>query len=168
MKKIYIIGLGVLLFGCMKQESVVVPMYLESANQIGTVTIYPVHNGLEFLVDLNNLSAGDHGFHIHEIGNCSHKIVDGKEVLFGAAGSHYEPKKTNHHMGPDQEGHKGDLPYLTANQKGVIQALIYKKGLTLDEIKGRSLVIHQNGDNYADTPKPLGGGGERIACGVIR
>jgi Cu/Zn superoxide dismutase len=26
---------------------------------------------------------------------------------------------------------------------------------------------HPNGDNYSDTPKPLGGGGARIACGVI-
>nr|MBP8027895.1 superoxide dismutase [Acinetobacter sp.] len=24
------------------------------------------------------------------------------------------------------------------------------------------------GDNYADQPKPLGGGGERIACGLIQ
>ena len=35
------------------------------------------------------------------------------------------------------------------------------------ELKGKALMIHEAGDNYADEPKPLGGGGGRIACGVI-
>jgi Cu-Zn family superoxide dismutase len=28
-------------------------------------------------------------------------------------------------------------------------------------------MIHAGSDNYSDSPKPLGGGGARIACGVI-
>jgi len=28
-------------------------------------------------------------------------------------------------------------------------------------------MIHAGSDNYADEPKPLGGGGSRVACGVI-
>jgi Cu-Zn family superoxide dismutase len=36
------------------------------------------------------------------------------------------------------------------------------------DIKGRSLMIHEGGDNYSDQPKPLGGGGGRVACGIIR
>jgi superoxide dismutase, Cu-Zn family len=28
-------------------------------------------------------------------------------------------------------------------------------------------MIHANGDNYTDTP-PLGGGGAREACGIIK
>jgi Cu-Zn family superoxide dismutase len=28
-------------------------------------------------------------------------------------------------------------------------------------------MIHEGGDNYRDTPEPLGGGGGRIACGVV-
>ena len=38
---------------------------------------------------------------------------------------------------------------------------------TLADVKGRALMIHAGGDNYADQPAPLGGGGARIACGVI-
>jgi Cu-Zn family superoxide dismutase len=38
--------------------------------------------------------------------------------------------------------------------------------LTVAELKGHSLMIHEGGDNYSDTPKPLGGGGARIACGI--
>ncbi len=40
--------------------------------------------------------------------------------------------------------------------------------LTAKEIRERSVVIHAGGDNYQDTPKALGGGGKRIACGVIK
>jgi len=29
-------------------------------------------------------------------------------------------------------------------------------------------MIHAGGDNYADQPAPLGGGGARVACGVIK
>jgi Cu-Zn family superoxide dismutase len=27
--------------------------------------------------------------------------------------------------------------------------------------------VHAGGDNYADEPQPLGGGGARTACGVV-
>ena len=40
--------------------------------------------------------------------------------------------------------------------------------LTLSQIRGLSVMVHAGGDNYSDHPKPLGGGGERIACGVIK
>jgi Cu-Zn family superoxide dismutase len=40
-------------------------------------------------------------------------------------------------------------------------------GLKLEDIAGRSIVIHEGGDNYSDSPQPLGGGGARVACGVI-
>ena len=42
------------------------------------------------------------------------------------------------------------------------------KGVTLADFQGHSLMIHAGGDNYADAPKPLGGGGERIVCGVAK
>jgi Cu-Zn family superoxide dismutase len=38
----------------------------------------------------------------------------------------------------------------------------------LSEVKGKALMIHAGGDNFSDQPKPLGGGGERIACGIIQ
>ena len=36
------------------------------------------------------------------------------------------------------------------------------------QLRGRALMVHARGDNYSDEPKPNGGGGARIACGVIR
>ena len=38
----------------------------------------------------------------------------------------------------------------------------------LAALRGKTLMIHAGGDNYSDQPKPLGGGGARIACGVIQ
>ena len=38
----------------------------------------------------------------------------------------------------------------------------------LADVKGRSIMIHVGGDNYSDQPAPLGGGGARIACGVVK
>jgi Cu-Zn family superoxide dismutase len=29
-------------------------------------------------------------------------------------------------------------------------------------------MIHAGGDTYSDMPAPLGGGGARLACGVIK
>lgn len=40
--------------------------------------------------------------------------------------------------------------------------------LQRDEIKDKALMVHVGGDNMSDQPKPLGGGGERYACGVIK
>jgi len=40
--------------------------------------------------------------------------------------------------------------------------------LKVIDIKGRSLMIHAGGDNYSDMPVSLGGGGARVACGVVK
>jgi Cu-Zn family superoxide dismutase len=37
----------------------------------------------------------------------------------------------------------------------------------MSDLKGRSIVIHANGDNHSDLPNKFGGGGARVACGVI-
>ena len=39
---------------------------------------------------------------------------------------------------------------------------------SLKEVKNRSLMIHIGGDNHHDVPNALGGGGARVACGVIK
>ena len=74
-------------------------------------------------------------------------------------------------MGPSGDGHLGDLPILFVDidedgQKAVKHTLVAPR-LKLADIRGRSIVIHSNSDNFRDDPKPLGGGGSRIACGVI-
>lgn len=153
-------------------DTVKVPVNKVSAegigDNIGTVTFMDTPEGVDILVDLNGLSAGQHGMHVHENPSCAPAAgKDGKMGAALAAGGHFDPDKTGSHAGPGKAGHKGDLPFVTANDNGAAREKLSVKGLSTKDIKGRSLMIHAGGDNYSDNP-PLGGGGARIACGVIK
>lgn len=135
---------------------------------IGNVTITESKNGLVFTPALTGLPAGPHGFHVHETGSCGADEKDGKAVPAGAAGGHYDPTGSKHHAGPTGDGHMGDLPPLVVGGNGGASVAVTAPRLTkLADVKGKALMIHAGGDNYADKPAPLGGGGARIACGII-
>jgi Cu-Zn family superoxide dismutase len=134
---------------------------------IGTITIKEQKGGLVLDTNLKGLPAGEHGFHLHEKGSCDPGQKDGAAAAGIAAGAHYDPDATKAHKGPGGGGHKGDLPKLDVPASGAVKAKLKVEGLTLADVAGRSLMIHAGGDNYADAPAPLGGGGARIACGVI-
>jgi len=136
---------------------------------IGHVTIAESQSGLMFTPNLTNLPPGAHGFHVHETGSCGTNEKDGKKVAAGAAGGHFDPTGARHHGGPAGDGHLGDLPPLVVADNGGASTAVTAARLTrLSEVKGKALMIHAGGDNFSDQPKPLGGGGERIACGVIQ
>jgi len=134
---------------------------------IGRVEIGDGKGGLVLTTRIAGLPSGKHGFHVHENPDCGPKEKDGKSVAGLAAGGHYDPGKTGKHEGPRGRGHLGDLPELTVDQGGNANVRLVAPRLKLADLKGRSLMIHEGGDNYADAPKPLGGGGARIACGVV-
>ena len=111
---------------------------------------------------------GEHGFHVHEKPSCDPADKEGKKTAGQGAGAHFDPDNTKAHKGPGGGGHKGDLPKLVVSDKGEAKEKMDVKGVTLADFQGHALMLHAGGDNYADTPKPLGGGGERIACGVAK
>jgi len=135
---------------------------------VGTVTISETQYGLVFTPALSGLPAGLHGFHVHENGSCGPNQKDGKTVPAGAAGGHLDPAKTGKHGQPWGEGHLGDLPALSVDDKGNAGNPVLAPRLKLADVKGKALMVHAGGDNHADHPAPLGGGGGRIACGVIQ
>jgi Cu-Zn family superoxide dismutase len=135
---------------------------------IGTITFRDTEHGLEIVPNLKGLTAGEHGFHIHENPDCGPKEKDGKMVAAQAAGPHYDPHATGKHLGPHGAGHQGDLPKLTVGEDGVASSALHVEGLKVADILNRSVMVHAGGDNYSDVPAPLGGGGARIACGVIK
>lgn len=134
---------------------------------IGTVSFQQTPKGLLITPALGKLSPGEHGFHIHENGSCEAAEKDGKMGAALAAGGHLNPEKVAHH-GTPLDGHLGDLPALTVNDKGFATTPVLAPRLKLADIQGRAIMIHAGGDNYSDSPKPLGGGGDRVACGVIK
>jgi len=85
-----------------------------------------------------------------------------------AAGGHFDPAHTGKHLGRHGNGHKGDLTVLTVDASGNATTAAVAPHLTAADVKGHSIMIHANGDNYSDQPAPLGGGGARIACGVVK
>lgn len=123
--------------------------------------------GVVFTPNLKGLPPGEHGLHVHQFANCGAKEKDGKLSAGEMAGGHWDPDKTHQHGGPAGGGHKGDLPVLKVGADGSAMQAVTAPRLKLAELKGKSLMIHAGADNYSDQPKPNGGGGERIACGVI-
>ncbi|MDQ2780857.1 MAG: superoxide dismutase [Cu-Zn] SodC [Pseudomonadota bacterium] len=134
---------------------------------IGTVKIEETPTGLAFYPSLKGLSPGLHGFHVHENPSCAPVMDDGKMVPAKGAGGHLDPASTKRHGTPWGDGHLGDLPALYVAADGTATHPVLAPHLRLADVKKRSLMIHAGGDNYADEPKPLGGGGARVACGVV-
>ncbi|MCI8371949.1 MAG: superoxide dismutase family protein [Lachnospiraceae bacterium] len=92
-----------------------------------------------------------YGMHIHEYGDCSHQ--------FQNTGNHFNPSGQEH---PD---HLGDLPPLFGNQ-GYAYSVFYDKRFTLEQIIGKSIIIHSQRDDF--TSQPSGDSGTKIGCGVIQ
>lgn len=134
---------------------------------IGTIKLSDSDRGLLIDPDVGELSPGTHGFHVHQNPSCESALKDGKKTAGEAAGPHYDPNKTGKHEGPQGHGHHGDLPALEVNEDGSATRQLTAPRLKLEQMTGRALMIHEGGDNYSDNPKPLGGGGARIACGII-
>ena len=96
-------------------------------------------------------SSNFYAFHIHETGDCSRDFTN--------TGNHYNPTMEEH------PNHAGDMPPLLGNQ-GYAWTAFFDRRFTIDEIMGRSVVIHQMPDDFHS--QPAGNAGTKIACGVIR
>jgi superoxide dismutase, Cu-Zn family len=137
--------------------------------EIGTVRVIRSADGAVFNLNLKGLPPGPHGLHIHENGDCGPGTVNGSPAAAGAAGGHWDTAQTGKHEGPAGQGHIGDLPVLVVLADGsVTKSLIAPRITDIETVRGHALVIHAGGDNYSDEPAPLGGGGARIACGVLK
>jgi len=136
-------------------------------DSLGTLMLMDSPKGLVITPRLSHLSPGDHGFHLHEHADCGPGEKDGKVQAGIAAGGHFDPDNTKMHMGPEGQGHKGDLPVLKVDADGTAHTTVVAPRLKLADVAGHSFVIHEGPDNYSDQPKPLGGGGARIACAAL-
>ncbi len=134
---------------------------------IGSIRLVETRHGLVFYPALTGLPPGLHGFHVHEKPSCAAGMRDGKSVPALGAGDHLDPRATKRHGEPWGNGHLGDLPALHVGADGKASNPVLAPRLKLKDVANRSLMIHAGGDNHADHPAPLGGGGARVACGVI-
>ena len=134
---------------------------------IGSITALDSDQGLVIQPNLSGLSEGEHGFHLHSNGSCDPGVnADGVAVAGLAAGGHWDPDSTHHHLGPFGNGHRGDLSRLIVDADGTTNTSVVAPRLSTKDLRGKALIVHAGGDTYSDTPA-LGGGGARLACGVI-
>lgn len=150
-----------------------VPLYMATdkgqGKAIGEVVLSDNKYGLVLTPKLQGLPPGLHGFHVHANGSCDPKEENGKTVPAGAAGGHLDPRETKKHGTPwDDNAHAGDLPPLYVDDKGNATQPVLAPRLKLADVGNHALMVHVGGDNHSDHPAPLGGGGGRMACGVIK
>jgi Cu-Zn family superoxide dismutase len=145
-----------------KIEKAICVLYPTQGNNVsGTITFTQTDKGVRVIADIQGLSQGKHGFHIHEFGDCT--SADGI-----SAGGHYNPEGKMHGGPMDISRHMGDMGNLVADESGkayleYVDAIIKLNGP--NSIIGRSVVVHKGEDDLKS--QPAGNSGPRVACGVI-
>lgn len=128
----------------------------------GSVRFVPAAGGVDVVVELSGLAPGQHGFHIHETGDCS---ADD----FTSAGGHFNPHARPHGAPADAERHAGDFGNVVASDDGTVSTTL-SMDVVLEpgapgSVIGRAVVVHADADDLRS--QPSGAAGRRIACGVI-
>ena len=171
----FIIGLALplLILGCGKSyseaatgepvtQAIVMLHAVGNSGVTGVVHFTQAAGGVKVEAHLNGLTPGDHGFHIHQYGDCN--APDGT-----SAGGHFNPAGVKHGSPSDDVHHVGDLGNLSAADDGHGMMMDqFFAGISLSGpggIIGRAVIIHSGADDMIS--QPTGAAGSRVACGVI-
>ncbi|HEX6642150.1 MAG TPA: superoxide dismutase family protein [Thermoanaerobaculia bacterium] len=129
--------------------------------EVGTATLAPANGGLGIEVRVAGIAPGDHGIHVHTVGQCD------AASAFESAGAHLNPAGAQHGLDNPAGPHMGDLPNLTvgADSAGTLTQATPIAADSLFDADGSALVIHAQRDDQRTDPS--GDSGDRIACGVI-
>ncbi|MBA2548865.1 MAG: superoxide dismutase family protein [Burkholderiaceae bacterium] len=128
----------------------------------GTVKFTQVGTRVRVDTELAGLSAGLHGMHIHEKGDCTAPDAT-------SAGAHFNPGSKKHGAPGSADRHAGDLGNITANEYGKATMSMMVDGISVgkgtDGVVGRGLIVHAEPDDLKTDP--TGNSGSRIGCAVI-
>ena len=132
---------------------------------VGTAVLVAEGDGVRITLQVRDLPAGKHAFHVHAVGKCD-------PPDFQSAGPHFNPAGKKHGVKNPEGHHLGDLPNIDVGAAGKGEALAVAKGATLAGgpgslfgPQGTALVVHEKADD--EMTDPAGNAGPRIACGVI-
>jgi Cu-Zn family superoxide dismutase len=128
----------------------------------GTVTFRELRDGrVEADIRLTGVPPGNHGFHVHEKGDCGDNG--------NAAGGHYNPNSMPHGAPGVASRHAGDFGNVEADASGNVTETRVLTGITVSpsstSVTGHALILHANADDLVT--QPTGNAGARIACGVV-
>jgi Cu-Zn family superoxide dismutase len=132
----------------------------------GSVTLTQTPHGVLLALTVKGVPAGEHAFHIHEVGKC--------EAPFTSAGGHFNPDHRKHGVMAADGFHAGDMPNLFIPASGELKAEVVNTAVTLEKGKpnslfdadGSAIIIHAGRDDYKTDP--TGDAGGRIVCGVVQ
>lgn len=127
----------------------------------GVVTFTKTDSGIGIVADLEGLTPGKHGFHVHEFGDCS--SLDGK-----SSGGHFNPENQAHGAPDDAIRHVGDLGNVEAGNDGKAHYERVDSVISLggpNSIIGRGIIVHAGEDDLKT--QTTGDAGARVASGVI-
>ena len=129
----------------------------------GTVTFTQAGDKVRVAGNVRGLRPNqEHGFHIHEAGDCS--SGDGMSTK-----GHFNPLGKPHAHPGTAERHAGDMPALKADASGTakidttLDVITVNPGAT--SVIGRGLIVHASPDDYKT--QPTGNAGARLACAII-
>lgn len=129
----------------------------------GTVNFIQKGDRVQVNARITGLTPGNHGFHIHEKGDCS--SGDGL-----SAGGHFNPASQPHAHPATTARHAGDMPMLVAGSDGnatlTVELDLITIGAGPNDIVGKGLIVHKDPDDFKT--QPTGNAGARVACGIIR
>lgn len=127
----------------------------------GTIRFRKRPAGVRVQGMITGLTAGAHGFHVHEYGDCS-------APDFSSAGEHFNPTGAPHGARTDAKRHVGDLGNVEAGAGGTVAIDYTDSHLRFEgdrSILGRSVIVHEKADDFKT--QPTGDAGGRLACGVV-
>jgi len=166
--RLVLAALILFLSGCMENNltKMSVEMFNKDGDSLGTVEITEEADGLGLKVALEGLPPGEHGFHIHEKGECN-------QPDFISAGNHFNPDENKHGLLHPEGAHAGDLPNIIVDDNGIVDVELTAPNLTLKKADknsilqkdGTALIITEERDD--GMTQPSGDSGMRIACGEI-
>lgn len=129
----------------------------------GDASFIETEDGLEIVVTMTGLEPGQHGIHVHEVGDCTGPAEE-------MGGEHYNPDDAPHGAPADDQSsrHAGDFGNISADENGDGQLNLTADGLMVEGdrgVVGRAIIVHMNEDDFSS--QPSGESGDAVACGVI-
>lgn len=135
----------------------------EGNDVTGTVEFIEAPEGVRVVANIMGLEEGQHGFHVHETGDCSAPDAS-------SAGGHFAPEGSPHGAPTDaaDQRHTGDLGNVEADSAGSASYERVDEQIRLsgaNSIIGKAVVVHADPDDLES--QPSGNAGARLACGII-
>jgi len=137
-------------------------MAREGGTVAGEVTFTEIDSGVVIVAHITGAPPGTHGFHIHDVGDCS-------SADFKSAGGHFNPTDMPHGAPADMERHAGDLGNIEVGEDGTAHHEAASSMITVsagpNSVVGRGVILHEGADDLVS--QPTGAAGARLACGVV-